>query len=147
MKTIKFRAWDKKNKKMTFINDITFNVDDGSINQVSTGFMEHGENEDAPGDLEDVVLLEHTGLKDKHGKNIFEGDIVEAWSQGAKGTFEVLWRQEGLPCFILYPAYQKGEMWKLHGSKHENGIYYDKGVEVIGNKFEHPELLEQPNAN
>ncbi len=76
-----------------------------------------------------------------NSKEIYEGDIVKAWSTGSCGTFEVRWRQEGSPCFILYPAFQNGDMWRLHGTKDRHGNYYDD-VEVIGNIYENPELIK-----
>lgn len=95
-------------------------------------------------DIISETVGQYTGLKDKNGKEIYEGDVVRASSEGVWGIFEVKWRQEGLPCFILYPAFQKGEMWKLHGSKHKDGHYYDS-VEVIGNIYESPGLRKEVN--
>ena len=78
---------------------------------------------------------QYTGLLDKNGKKIFEGDVVEAWSQGYKHTGEVKWRMEGQPSIIIYPAFANKEFWKIHG---QNGI--DDGIEIIGTIHDH--LLE-----
>lgn len=88
-------------------------------------------------DFETCKLMQSTGLKDKNGKEIFEGDIVKALSEGYCGTFQVVWRNEGTPMYILYPAWQNEQFWDLKGV---NGV--DDGIEVIGNVHEHPELLE-----
>ena len=83
-----------------------------------------------------------TGLLDKNGREIYEGDIVKAWSQGICGKFKVIWRQEGSPCWILYPAWLNGGFWHLHGTRHEQGYWYDN-VEVIGNVHDNPEFLQE----
>lgn len=90
-------------------------------------------------------VMQFTGLLDKNGREIYEGDIVIAWSQGSKGTFEIKWRQEGSPSFILYPAWQHREMWYLSGSKNKDGTYSDT-VEVIGNIHEKPELITRDHS-
>lgn len=87
---------------------------------------------------------QYTGLKDKNGVEIFDGDIVEANSQGIKGTFEVKWRQEGSPCWILFPAWQSSQMWHLHAVETKKG-YYKDNVNVIGNIHESHELLKEGN--
>ncbi len=99
-----------------------------------------------------------TGLYDKNGKEIYEGDFVEAWSSGSKGVFEIRWRQEGSPCWILYPNFQHREHWYIRASKHEKGKtfisvdgkitttdregFYDDGLLIIGNIHENPELCK-----
>ena len=86
-------------------------------------------------------LMQFTGVYDKNGKEIYEGDIVKAWDRGVYGVKEVKWRQEASPCYILYPAENIGQ-WYL-SAINIDGAFVDKGVEVIGNIHENPELLEQ----
>ena len=83
---------------------------------------------------------QYTGLKDKNGKKIFEGDIVTAWSQGYQATGEVKQRIDGL--WLMYPAYQHGKQWGLCPNP--------KGattVEIIGNIHDNPELMEEQNEH
>ncbi|WP_272075864.1 YopX family protein [Streptococcus dysgalactiae] len=82
-----------------------------------------------------AVLMQSTGLKDKNGVEVFEGDIVIAWSQGVKGIFEIKRRIDGL--WLLYPAWKDGQFWYL--SPTEDGR---ETIEVIGNIYENPKLLE-----
>lgn len=78
---------------------------------------------------------QYTGLQDKNGKEIYEGDIVEAWSQGIKGRGEIKQRNDGL--WIFYPAWQSKRFWGLMPS-----LDGTADVEVIGNIHENPKLLE-----
>lgn len=76
-----------------------------------------------------------TELKDKNGNLIWENDIIKAWSQGTCAKGKIKQRIDGT--WIMYPAWQKGEMWYL--CPDNNG---ETTVAVIGNIFDNPELLE-----
>lgn len=91
----------------------------------------------------DGKIQQYTGLKDRYDKEIYEGDIVRAWNQGSSHVGEIRWRLEGAPIIFIYPAYHDGQFWFLHGSKTKDGVYVDRGIEIIGNIFENSELLKQ----
>lgn len=90
-------------------------------------------------DIVPETVGQFIGLKDKNGKEIYEGDIVKAWSQGVSAIGEVSRRIDGL--WIIYPAYQKQTIWGLMPDKDGTTT-----VEVIGNIYDNPELVE-PNEN
>ena len=82
------------------------------------------------------TICQCTGLKDKNGKLIWENDIVEAWSQGRCAIGKIKHRIDGT--WIMYPAWQNGELWYL--LPNDDGI---TTVEVIGNIFDNPELINE----
>ena len=86
------------------------------------------------------TICQCTGLKDKNGKLIWENDVIEAWSQGRCATGKIKHRIDGT--WIMYPAWQNGEMWYL--LPNDDGI---TTVEVIGNIFDNKELLESEDKD
>ena len=62
MRDIKFRAWSKEKKEMIYFG--IFDTDEGYHIQAQTM-------------LEELPLMQYTGLHDKNGKEIYEGDIVK----------------------------------------------------------------------
>lgn len=118
---IKFRAWDKKQNKMLHGVSIgTIKVWDENAPIISHEFS-YSEN---------CIFEQYTGLKDKHGKEIYEGDIVESTWNGDKA--EVVWNDV------------EGEL--EHYADFNTHSKYSGSV-VIGNIHENPELLGSKDDN
>ena len=83
--------------------------------------------------FDEVELMQATGLKDKNGVDVYQGDIIKCTS-GC--PHEVIWLEEYGGTFIGgMPA------WYLSGLN--NGYAWTGKEEVIGNIYENPELLEE----
>ena len=124
MREIKFRAWDNVQEVMLsvenidFRNDlITFNEDDNSLTDT----------------FEMITLMQYTGMKDKNGKEIYEGDIVGILHMRAEvifedGSFRFKW---------LDKITKRVRKYNEPMFKNTNIVF-----EVIGNIYENKELLE-----
>ena len=87
------------------------------------------------GCVDESTVGQFTGMYDKYRKEIYENDIVEAWSQGQKAIGLVKQRKDGL--WLIYPAWQNGDFWCFKPDE-----YGHDTVEVIGNIHDNPELLK-----
>ena len=105
-----------------------------SLHVAMTEFAE----KDMPHCLGDVILMEYTGLKDKNGKEIYEGDIVNIhpYDHISKraDVGEVFWMEAYHGWGIKCPD-------KL--SFHSYHLHQIEEIEKIGNVHENPELLEK----
>ncbi len=127
MRELKFRAWDKTNKKMLD------RVLAGPGDPCSIVWLEERKDwvqfDEFCGDI-----MQYTGLTDKTGKDIYEGDIVQLGHA----------REEFIP---LADPDTKLEVFYTHGGFHtKEGDLGDvtdwHECEVIGNIYEHPELIQ-----
>ena len=141
-RAIKFRAWDEENKQFADYEDIEECLScqnrDGWKSSDGMGCC-FGIN--AVEILADCIIEQYTGLKDKNGKEIYEGDIVEEDIEvgdddiDGEYRYQVVWDEETL-CWSLSPNYGAiyKDLWETNLSR-----------EVIGNIHENPELLGVKN--
>lgn len=151
MNEIKFRAWDKTHKTMTYITDFYWFEHEGV------------HDSDGNGHYTNYELMPFSGIHDKNGKEIYKGDIVltqerydrpysknrkskrhigavEYTIRGGSGFYNSesgkwdKYREYGAEWVVKVKDYGKF----VHGSW---GDFYD--CEVIGNIYENPELLDK----
>ena len=122
MREIKFRAWDKR--KNTWIHKDLFFIS-------NAGFYEdYRELEDGISLFDyEYDLMQYTGLKDKNGKEIYEGDVTKEGNIITQIVFRKGRFEEKL---LSSPLSHTRDYFPLS----ENG-------EVIGNIYENPELLKE----
>jgi len=142
MRTIKFRVWCKTTKHFT---DIPFySCSGGQLlwhhtgNQITISNIDDG----------DYVIQQYTGLKDKNGKEIYEGDVLE------EHHFEDWGDKEGFDYFgvVRYKTYPNDSMvlqlagYVTYPNAEENKNYGGNRIsldcEVVGNIFENKDLLK-----
>jgi len=120
MREIKFRVWDKLEKKYSRGPYWTINVN---------GYLDYGNAHWK----DEAALEQYTGLKDRNGKEIYEGDIVLSM----KRKFKMVYNFQSFKLKCL----KTGELFLVH----HNGINEKmecKDLELIGNIHENKELLE-----
>lgn len=108
---IKFRAWSRENKIMV------------TCNQVPVGML----------NKYDDPVMQFTGLLDKNGKEIFEGDIIKnKWGHNVEVKIEEITHSDWEDSFAGF-----GFGMPTHDIED-----YKKEIEIIGNIYENPELIK-----
>ncbi|ABI36869.1 hypothetical protein [Geobacillus virus E2] len=123
MKEIKYRAWDGKN--LLQVEAIHFDVN--TVEVIVPCDAIDCEGHPFEYSFDEVVIMQYTGLKDKNGTEIYEGDVI----RDNDGFLWVVYFEDGMYC--------------AKGGEYETVEYLiefcPEWCEVISNIYEHPHLL------
>ena len=127
MRVPKFRAWVKDEKRMLPVGDLDMSY--------KLTYLDENNGYRRERDFDEIELMQFTGLKDKNGKEVFEGDIVKIpddYDTFGHNAGEILKVAFNNGCFRLKRPNSKGR-----------GFYFedDNTVTIIGNIYENQELL------
>mgnify|MGYP002099535800 CR=1 FL=1 len=146
VRDIKFRAWDAKYKYMNYkvmvgmygdnvMDDENYTacsmwIEPKKVDYKCEPYWAHFEPYH-----KDILLMQYTGLKDKNGKEIYEGDIVNYSHPRTDEIIRTVTFKHG--AFGIEGIYEKTHI--IFGN------ILDSHIEVIGNIYENPELIEVAN--
>lgn len=140
MRELKFRAWDTKAKTWLQITGFETAETEPSVGYTLDGIFDDGNYVGMDG----IILMQYTGLKDKNGREIYEGDILETEKMEYSGSGHYI----GTVKVLGKVVFNNGR-YALHL---ETGAmsYLSFALsfhEVIGNIYEHPHLLKGDGRN
>ena len=129
MREIKFRAWFDGHMCEVAKLDFWGDPDQATCDMARMSLTEYGNVEEIfEVYLNEVELMQYTGLKDKNGKEIYEGDITQDVDTGK--TFEIMYQGH------MFMRYERKPMYMFYTLDGDC-------LEVIGNIYENPELMEK----
>jgi uncharacterized phage protein (TIGR01671 family) len=143
MRELKFRAWDRVKRKMLYgVSPFNIDIKDENEPLLSMEYSNH----------DDCEFEQYTGLKDKNGKEIYEGDIVRITDDQITTIMgkttrsrvtekaQVYWDDDGLSWCYKDIDENETEMARLKGGS-DSWRIWELECEVIGNIHENAELL------
>ena len=132
MRAIKFRAWLRYEKEMSEVLVLD--------NQEEKVFVVRKDGAAGWRMFAEVELVQYTGLKDKNGTEIYDGDYIRYSARTINGSIFT---------HVCRVFQHESGTWRIEGYREDNHSYETKGTvyathlicEVIGNIYEHNHLL------
>ena len=133
----KYRCWDKQIKKMRY-GDIQLSCSGlpFTLEATSEGLKVV--------DIDNIEIMQSTGIKDRNGKLIYEGDIVKYTSAPSKSNPEAIPFTENYK-IVWNETYGGYNTQRFNGVNCHCIATVQKQIEIVGNVYENPELLEVKN--
>lgn len=142
MSEIKLKIWDKRDKQMWLCS-----VEDLMRGEYPSDFhvCEPNAEFDATAPIrKDLVFRRYTGLRDKNGLEIYEGDILRFNWVDSAGYCQVVFENASFGLYWINTSVKEDEGFKSFWSHEENDFCWNlEWVEIIGNIYENPELLSR----
>ena len=145
MRKNKFRAWDKEFNRMVFQHDVNLALENKeylfSLNEESVELLHYDEDYSAYVKC-DAELMQYIGLKDKNGKEIYEGDIIKFMDEYEcytdcgyeyeefENIGEIIWNEQSHAWDVTNRNVETEDVW-----------HYSEYIEVIGNVYKNKDLL------
>ncbi|MCK3937172.1 hypothetical protein HCC45_13555 [Streptococcus suis] len=125
----KFRAWDKIRNRISEVERIYIDT---------KGVRLRDENGEYWRRFDDVALMQSTGVLDKNGKEIFEGDVVKIMDEDGDSEISAVTFEHGASGMTITGVFVPFVTMIVEAT-------VDYTLEIIGNIYENPELVEVNN--
>lgn len=126
----RYRAWDKEFKEMVRVDALVFDE------QIIKTTYKNGNV--VKEDLKNYVLMQSTGLTDKNGKEIFEGDIIAIEVEDIEAPINAKVFCNNEIGVLMFHVFEDNEDVPMVELLEDNSVAFA----VAGNIWEHPELAE-----